>query len=395
MQIHLHFAFFTTPSPSFAVRRLLLCLCLLALAAWPTLAAPAARADGVAPGAWSMIVLPDTQFYTLSDAALAPFHSQTQWIADNKDAYNIQMVVHLGDIVENNAQHPVQWTRAHSAMSTLNGVVPYAMATGNHDYGPTGNAGNRGTLFNDYFKESDNPLNDRAQGGTIGGVYESGSLENVYHTFRANDVDYLVLSLEWGPRNGAVAWANGVVAAHPDHRAILITHAYLYTDGVTGARYDWDTYGGGQLWNPRRDNPPYGTGGDTNDGQQLWDKLVNEHPNFVLTMNGHVLNGGVGFLTSENGFGHDVHQMLFNAQEQSNGGNGWLRILEFDPDNETIRVRTYSPFLDAWGEEAWPVAGAADQFEMKMSFIPEPSSLALLGMLGLCGLSGLRRRKPA
>ena len=40
--------------------------------------------------------------------------------------------------------------------------------------------------------------------------------------------------------------------------------------------------------------------------------------------------------------------MMFNPQFISgalggNGGDGWLRILEFKPDGKTISVRTYSP----------------------------------------------------
>ncbi len=40
--------------------------------------------------------------------------------------------------------------------------------------------------------------------------------------------------------------------------------------------------------------------------------------------------------------------MMFNVQIlgggwEGNGGDGWLRILEFLPDGRTIKVRTYSP----------------------------------------------------
>ena len=46
----------------------------------------------------------------------------------------------------------------------------------------------------------------------------------------------------------------------------------------------------------------------------------------------------------------DVSQMTFNVQyvgggPEGNGGDGWLRILEFMPDGKTIKVRTYSPLF--------------------------------------------------
>ncbi|WP_449398603.1 hypothetical protein [Chryseobacterium wanjuense] len=42
--------------------------------------------------------------------------------------------------------------------------------------------------------------------------------------------------------------------------------------------------------------------------------------------------------------------MLFDMQSEGgghrngNGGDGWLRIIEFYPDNKTVKVKTYSLF---------------------------------------------------
>ena len=41
---------------------------------------------------------------------------------------------------------------------------------------------------------------------------------------------------------------------------------------------------------------------------------------------------------------------MFNVQFlgggwQGNGGDGWIRILEFKPDGKTVGVRTYSPLF--------------------------------------------------
>ena len=48
--------------------------------------------------------------------------------------------------------------------------------------------------------------------------------------------------------------------------------------------------------------------------------------------------------------GHNVVQMMFNSQNadgnwHGNGGDCWLRILEFMPDGKTIDVRTFSPLF--------------------------------------------------
>ena len=48
--------------------------------------------------------------------------------------------------------------------------------------------------------------------------------------------------------------------------------------------------------------------------------------------------------------GRDIPQMMFNSQQgdgdwNGNGGDCWLRILEFKPDGKTISVRTFSPLF--------------------------------------------------
>ena len=44
--------------------------------------------------------------------------------------------------------------------------------------------------------------------------------------------------------------------------------------------------------------------------------------------------------------GHTIHTVLSDFQGRTNGGSGFLRMLEFSPSNNVIHVRTYSPWLD-------------------------------------------------
>src|SRR5688572_5675999 len=83
---------------------------------------------------WTLIVLPDTQYY--AERYPDTFMAQTRWIADNAGARNIRFVVHVGDVVEHNT--PEEWELAKRAFSLL--PVPYAIAPGNHDFGPGGKA---------------------------------------------------------------------------------------------------------------------------------------------------------------------------------------------------------------------------------------------------------------
>lgn len=287
------------------------------------------------PGSWTLAVLPDTQVYVMHHPEM--FDKQTRWIAGNKTKHNIAYVLHLGDIVNNN--NPPQWTNAQRSMNFLDGHVPYAMAPGNHDFGKNGSANNRETLFNEYF-----PFEKYKQWPTFGGAMEEGKMENTFHVFKAGGHDWLVLALEWGPRNRVTAWCNEVIAKHPNHKIILITHAYMYYDET---RYDWKTRGTNQNWNPHA----YGTAkdpDDTNDGEELWQKLVRKHPGFVMTLNGHVLNDGLARMSSVGDHGNVVHQMLVNYQMKALGGESYLRLIEFLPDGETVQVKAYSPHYDRY-----------------------------------------------
>jgi len=299
-----------------------------------------AEAPGFVPGSWTLVVLPDTQIYSQNYPEL--FEDQTRWIVENKERHNIKYVLHLGDIVNNNTDL-VQWTNARAAMSVLDGVVPYAIVPGNHDYGPGGSASDRSTYFNDFF-----PLTNYLSWPTFGGVMEPNKLDNSYHLFSAGGVDWLILALEWGPRNGAAAWASQIASNYPARKKILITHAYMYFDDT---RYDWAVKGAGQRWNPHS----YGTAGDpggTNDGEELWEKLVKIHPNFTMVFNGHVLNDGLGRLSSTNDHGDVVHQMLVNYQMKALGGEAFLRLVEFHPDGKTVQVKAYSPYYGTFKTDA-------------------------------------------
>ena len=76
------------------------------------------------------MVLPDTQYYAASFPDI--FMKQTSWIVENRDAQQIAFVLHTGDIVDSDV--PAQWTVASNSLHMLDGVVPYVIAAGNHDY---------------------------------------------------------------------------------------------------------------------------------------------------------------------------------------------------------------------------------------------------------------------
>jgi Calcineurin-like phosphoesterase/TAT (twin-arginine translocation) pathway signal sequence len=287
-------------------------------------------------GAFSVVVLPDTQGYSMSYPE--SYVAQTKWIVDHKADRNIACVLHLGDITNNNT--PDQWQNAVRAMNLLDGQVPYFMTLGNHDYGDNGHCKDRTTLFHEYF-----PREKYSGLPEFGGSYdrEPERFDNSYHFFSAGGREFIVLSLEFGPRNDVVRWANEVVQQHPDRSAILITHAFIYYDDT---RYDWAQYGADQLWNPHSYPVAKATDDDVNDGQQLWDKLVSRHDNFVMTLNGHVCADGIGRVVTQLPSGEELPQLLVNYQVKPRGGDGWLRVLEFKADGKTVNAYDYSVTRD-------------------------------------------------
>jgi hypothetical protein len=284
------------------------------------------------PGSWTIVLLPDTQYYSRSFPGL--FSMQTNWIVQNKEKLNIRYVLTLGDITDGNT--PTEWERARDALGNLDGHVPYAVVMGNHDYsGSRKGTTDRDSPLNRYF-----PVEKFSGQPTFGGVMKAGHIENAYYLFSAGGSDWLIVVLEWAPRDEVVAWANTVCGKYPKRKAILVTHAYLYSDDT---RYDFAHKGGAQSWNPHAYGPP----GSINDGEQLWNKLVRRH-NFVFTFNGHVLNRGTGFLSSKNDRGRMVQQMLVNYQTRPLGGEGYLRLVEVLPDGKTVHARSYSPLYDRY-----------------------------------------------
>jgi hypothetical protein len=283
------------------------------------------------PGSSVIVALPDTQVYTLRNPGI--FDSQTAWIRAHAERLDIRYVFHLGDIVNNNTDR--EWKNARSSMSLLDGIVSYGMAAGNHDYGPSGDASTRDTGLNTFFS-----YEEQTKMPGFGGAFEPGKLDNTYHLFELGEHAFIAMVLEWGPRDEVVAWADDVMTAHPDHLGILITHAYLNNND---RRYDHTDLEHPQDFNPHE----YDTPGMMNDGEQLWQKLVRRH-RFVMTLNGHVLGDGSGYLASTTDLGNVCHQMLSNYQMRDLGGEGYLRILELLPDGRSLIVRSYSPLWDQY-----------------------------------------------
>lgn len=308
-------------------------LLLTSLAAVPLVAADH-RSD------FSVVLLPDTQIYSRDFPE--NYLAQTRWIRQQAEAQNIRFVIHLGDIVQDADAKP-QWEVADKAHALLDGAVPYTVVPGNHEMPMQMGARVRDlTMFDRYF-----PPSRFTSQPWCGGQMEKDSWANNYCTFEAAGMKFLVLGLEHLPRDETLKWADKVVSDHPDHRVIVDTHWYLFRDSQRDAR-----------------PVPHVRSG--NNGQQVWEKFVSQHPNIFLVVCGHI--GGVARLTSTNEAGRPVHQILTDFQAEENGGNGWLRILRFRPAQDRIDVQVYSPVLKKYRE--------GEQYEYSLPYAMQHAAVA-------------------
>lgn len=305
-------------------------------------------------GSWTLAVLPDTQYYSRSFPEV--FTRQTEWLVRHRETHRIQFVAHEGDLV-NNPTHKDQWENARKSMGVLmDARLPFSVLPGNHDLGTQdgGKTDSRITLLNDYFKVADYKNSENF------GVFEADRIENSWHEITTPTGKHLLFALEFGPRDEVLAWANDLAAKRDTHKVIVVTHAYL-SDKST--RF--------QAGNPPE--YPFMATGSVNDGQQTWEKFISKNRNIQLVLNGHVCGTGVGRLTSEAPGGNRVHQLLANFQDNSPkdsgtvhpargyGGGGFMRLLRYLPDGQTVQVKTYSPWYDQWLVEP------EHQFDLKLA----------------------------
>ena len=322
------------------------------------------------PNSWSIILLPDPQGYTKFKRNQPILDVMFNWIENNRQTLNIKLVMCTGDLVEQNftakadkangdLPSSMQWKAISNAFGKLDNKIPYILCTGNHDYG-TNHTENRFTQFNGFFPPDRNPLNSSMLVDMAPNAMGVKTMENACYEFLSpSGQKMLIFSLEYLPRKAVVEWAKELSSQpkYAKHIGVVLTHSYMHSGVKQNQRITKEDY------------PPGFS--DVTVGQKLWEEWINTSTNVQLVLCGHIIDvathqGHVGFREDINNEGKKVNQMLFNAQNeggnwQGNGGNGWLRILEFLPDKKTVLVKTYSPLFGsspetdhlAWRKEAY------------------------------------------
>lgn len=278
---------------------------------------------------FKIVVLPDTQYYSqnnVADPTRSLFHDQVNWTLANRDQHNIVFLTHLGDVVNTAgsvATPTGQWAVALDAMRPLkNSTLPFNILAGNHEW--TSAAGS-GSI--DHYRDRFGDRSNNGAGYFAGKEWflgYDGRGINTAVKFDTPAGPMLNLSLEFGAASplaipGAppspIAWAQSILDANPGVPTIISTHNYI--------------------------NPGKGRDGFAN---ALFKQLVRDNNQVFMVLNGHYNgNDNEEDLTSLNSYGRPVFEMGSDYQNNANGGDGWMRIIEIDPDANRLRVETYSP----------------------------------------------------
>lgn len=276
------------------------------------------------------------------------YNNLCNWVVNNIDAYNVKMVVHTGDIVNDN-DVPSEWQTANTAMNILvNNNVPYVWCAGNHDqpntdgWSPVPNGewvGNQYAAFN--------PENFRSK-SYWAGDYFNGKDNAV--KFSVGNYNFMVIDIECAANDATLNWMKGLIEQNPNYNIIVATHAYLNAPDVNA---------------------------DTDDGLWAWEQsltdILDNYPNVFMTLNGHASGYSQ---TAQNWF--NTHrqngnrmEIEFDLQESYNrAGADSARIYTFNLNNKNVDVSTYSDLNSVW------LTSSDDEFSFTANIQPSNNPTA-------------------
>lgn len=295
---------------------------------------------------FSIAVLPDTQYYTALKygGTMQMFENQINWILKNQKKEKITYVIHLGDITDHNAS--IEWERAKSQIEKLhNNDIPYGLAVGNHDETPNGRAskGSDTTQYTMHFGK--NYFKNKSWYGNAMG--SNNNNDNHFDLFDSNGDKYMVMYFVFNDPDSkgynasyeieVMHWADSVLSAYPDRKAILVCHSML---GLPKGSESNEKPGTND-----KDIAPH----FTKQGNAIYN-MAKEHSNVFLMLGGHI--SGEGFRRdSYNGNVIKTYLADYQGRESPpysgakdrNGGNGLMRLMRFNITKQTLSVISFAP----------------------------------------------------
>src|SRR5699024_8169143 len=190
--------------------------------------------------------------------------------------------------------------------------------------------------------------------------YYGGSYKNNrghYDLIYENGNDYIMVHMGWGDGDPNenwleedIEWMNDVLEAYPNRIAILSFHKYINTQGMR----------------------------EPANADQIFEEVVVPNENVAMVLGGHYTESQmVVDEIDDNGDGtpdRKVYQILSNYQGTSEGGAGYMKLLEFDVANNKVHLKTYSPYRDDYDpDNDLPGDG---EFELELDLTPNDKQVA-------------------
>jgi hypothetical protein len=258
---------------------------------------------------FTVAILPDTVNYT--GGAPQMLTTMLDWVAANREARNIAFVTHTGSVVDASAANaPDAWLAASENFARIEDPVatalpqglPFGLAAGPRDL-PVTQPG-----YNQFFGRP------RFAGRSwFAGSDVLTSNANHLELFSAGGVDFAVAHIAYDATlsntSPSLVWLKTMLARYRDRQFIVVTHDLLAPSAGV----------------------PYSTLGAV-----VYNAIANFN-NVVLLLGGSTLDE-LRRVNSLNGY-----SLAANYSGRANGGDGWMRLLEFSPAAGRIHVRTYSP----------------------------------------------------
>ena len=201
--------------------------------------------------------------------------------------------------------------------------IPYGLAVGNHDQFPNQHPVTGTTAFyNKYFGFG------HFEGRPYYGGHYSTNNDSHYDLFSAGGLDFIVLFLEFDShnedQNSMYSWANEVLKKFSSRKAIIVSHSILHFNPVKGTN------------SPQA---PFNA-----EGKVIYEALKG-NANIFMMLCGHVGDNGEGYRTDVY-YGHTIKTFLNDYQSRPNGGRGLMRLYTFSVKNNTLSIRTFSPYFN-------------------------------------------------
>jgi hypothetical protein len=281
---------------------------------------PSSQAQSQGGDTFSIMQISDTQFLAGSFPQL--FNDTTSWIVNNTAAYNLKMVIHTGDIVDNiNAtpsaiSDPVQWDNANSSMSKLlSAGIPYCWDAGNHDQIPWNSP--TGTWLGSSYAAF-NATNMQSNTYWVSDAVDS---KNTAVKFSYNGYNFLIINVEYMASNSTIAWMKNLLDINKGANVIIAAHTYLNKAGT------------------------YGVSSPGLPGEVAWcnsfKSTLDGYPNIFMTLSGHDPTGSANTTRIGN-----RQEIFFNRQvivtSAGQTGAAAVRIYTFNLTSKTVDTKTYS-----------------------------------------------------